>query len=161
MVGVSRLVGLGNKIRNFDMTVKVRPNDRAAPVIFWRTNYWPSPMWTGFGNGAYNLYLPTAQMAGAGGRIDLRRGTDSPIDNTTVLANPLYSFQSDTPYLIRVLAQGDSHKVYIDGGLVMDVTDATHLGGGYFALGMYWSQDFGSGFNNTLEYDDLNIDWEE
>lgn len=55
---------------------------------------------------------------------------------------------------IRVLAEGDRHRVHVDGALLLDVTDKSRLAAGHVGLTHYyehvWFDDFAAGKPGTL-----------
>ena len=67
----------------------------------------------------------------------------------TELASDAVSFVLGQEYQVEILAQGDLLEVWIDGVLVFQVNDSTHLQG---------SMAFYSWFNNGAYFDDLTVE---
>jgi hypothetical protein len=64
----------------------------------------------------------------------------------TVLKQDDFAYELEQDYLITVEAVGDALRVYQDGALIFDVTDATHPNG---SIGLYCYDNAGACFNDV------------
>lgn len=141
-----------NFTAEIDVTVPVSTSSTGAGLVY-RTTAWQNNNNTF----AYSVMLSTTSL-------QFGRGTNngSGTGTFTSIATATVSYPQNSVHRIKVVANGSTHQIYVDGVLLITQTDATYTAAGYIGLRFYnaTGSTIGNAFDNFGVVASLTGTWQ-